>query len=136
MKHCFAFACGIWGCLSIGLFAGGFGLPGPDGADNSLEIKGLFMGGGGTQLLAQIVGVLACTVVVGGIGFVLMKAISKIPGEWGLRVSQDGELEGLDLHEHGVTAYHVEFGQGMSYSTQTGLPREDPFRREQREQRV
>ena len=36
------FACGIWGTLSIGLFAGRFGLPGPDGADNSLEITGLF----------------------------------------------------------------------------------------------
>jgi len=114
-------ACGIWGCLSIGLFAGGFGLPSPDGADNSLEIKGLLTGGGGTQLLAQLIGVLACIIVVGGVGFALMKAISKFPGEWALRVDKDGELEGLDLHEHGVTAYHVEFGQGMTYSTPAGL---------------
>lgn len=114
------FACGVWGCLSIGLFAGGFGLPGPDGADNSLEIKGLFTGGGATQLLAQVVGVLTCIVVVGAVGFALMKAISLIPGEFNLRVSKEGELEGLDLHEHGITAYHVEFGQGMSYSTAPG----------------
>ena len=114
-------ACGIWGCLSIGLFAGGFGLPGPDGADTSLEIKGLFMGGGSTQLLAQLVGILSCVVVVGAIGFVLMTVISKLPGEWRLRVSQDGELEGIDIHEHGVTAYHVEFGQGMTYTTPAGL---------------
>lgn len=128
--------CGIWGCLSIGLFAGGFGLPGPDGADTSVVVEGLVNGGGGIQLLAQVLGVVSCIVAVGGVGVLLMKTVAKFPGEWALRVAKDGELEGLDLHEHGVTAYNVEFGQGMSYSTQTGLPREDPFRREQREQRV
>jgi len=122
------FVCGIWGCLSIGLFAGGFGIPGPDGADTSIEIKGLFTGGGGTQLLAQIVGVLACIIAVGGIGFTVMKLISMIPGEFNLRVSKDGELEGLDLHEHGITAYHVEFGQGMTYSTPSNLPSADPIK--------
>ena len=122
------FACGVWGCLSIGLFAGGFGLPGPDGADNSLEIKGLFEGGGTTQLLAQVVGVLACIIVVGGVGFILMKVISLLPGQFNLRVSRDGELEGLDIHEHGVTAYHVEFGQGMTYSTPAGSSSSDPLK--------
>jgi Amt family ammonium transporter len=122
------FACGVWGCLSIGLFAGGFGIPGPDGADGSVAVKGLFTGGGGTQLLAQLVGVLACTIVVGGVGFILMKTISLIPGEFNLRVSKEGELEGLDLHEHGITAYHVEFGQGMTYSTPSNLPSADPIK--------
>ena len=121
-------ACGIWGCLSIGLFANGQFLPGPDGADHSSEIEGLLAGGGGTQLLAQLVGVLSCLVVVGGVGFALMKAISLIPGEWGLRVSKNGELEGLDLHEHGITAYHMEFGQGMTYTTPSNLPSENPIK--------
>jgi hypothetical protein len=34
-----------------------------------------------------------------------------------LRVSHEGELEGLDLHEHGTHAYHMEFGQGSSFSS-------------------
>ena len=37
-------------------------------------------------------------------------------------MSEEGELEGLDIHEHGTPAYHMEFGQGMSYSTPSGLP--------------
>ena len=115
--------CGIWGCLSIGLFASGdFGLPGPDGADTSTVVKGLFYGGGGQQLLTQFIGVVTCFVVVGAAGFLVMKVVSMIPGTWNLRVSQDGELEGLDLHEHGTAAYHVEFGQGMTYTTPAGLP--------------
>jgi hypothetical protein len=51
-----------------------------------------------------------------------MYLIKAIPGSWSLRVSQDGELEGLDIHEHGTPAYHMEFGQGMTYSTPAGLP--------------
>ena len=43
--------CGIWGTLAVGLFATGeYGLPGPDGADNSVPIEGLFYGGGTDQL--------------------------------------------------------------------------------------
>jgi Amt family ammonium transporter len=32
-----------------------------------------------------------------------------------LRISREGELEGLDIHEHGAPAYHPEF-QYMGYS--------------------
>jgi hypothetical protein len=37
-----------------------------------------------------------------------------------LRVSRDGALEGLDRFEHGTAAYHMEFGQGMTYSAPMG----------------
>ena len=38
---------GIWGTLSLGLFATGqFGIPTADGADTSTVVKGLFYGGG------------------------------------------------------------------------------------------
>ncbi len=40
-------------------------------------------------------------------------------------MSKDGELEGLDIHEHGTPPYHVEFGQGMTYSTPANLPRSE-----------
>ena len=33
-----------------------------------------------------------------------------------LRISAEGELEGIDIHEHGTHAYHMEFGQGSSFS--------------------
>jgi Amt family ammonium transporter len=96
-------AAGIWGTLSLGLFATGeYGLPTPTGVDLSAPVKGLLYGGGTAQLLAQAVGsvsVVAATLVA---AFALMYAV-KATGT--LRVSREGELEGLDLHEHGVLAY-------------------------------
>jgi Amt family ammonium transporter len=113
--------CGIWGTLSVGLFATGqFGLPTADGADTSLAVRGLFYSGGTEQLRAQLVGSLSAVVVVFGAGLILMFLFRSIPGAWNLRVDRDGELEGLDIHEHGTPAYHMEFGQGMTYSTPTG----------------
>src|SRR5437660_8259662 len=48
---------GIWGTLSLGLFATGqFGVPTPMGVDTSTVVKGLLYGGGTGQLLAQAVG--------------------------------------------------------------------------------
>jgi Amt family ammonium transporter len=114
--------CGIWGTLAVGLFATGqFGLPTADGADTSLVIKGLLYGGGSDQLIAQAIGSLSAIVAVGAVGGLAMFSIRAIRGSWGLRVSRDGELEGLDLHEHGTPAYHVEFGQGMTYSAPLGM---------------
>jgi hypothetical protein len=37
-----------------------------------------------------------------------------------LRIDRDGELEGIDIVEHGLTAYHMEFGQGMGYTSPPG----------------
>jgi ammonium transporter, Amt family len=94
---------GIWGTLSLGLFATGqFGAPTPTGADTSSVVKGLFYGGGTDQLIAQIKG----NAAIGGAalltGFILMYAV-KMTGT--LRVSKEGELQGLDVHEHGGSAY-------------------------------
>jgi len=111
---------GIWGTLSLGLFATGqFGIPTPDGVDTSTTVTGLLYGGGIDQLKAQLVGSLTCVVVISAAAFGLMHAVKLTRT---LRVSRDGELEGLDLHEHGTPPYHVEFGQGMTYSTPAGLP--------------
>jgi Amt family ammonium transporter len=113
-------ACGIWGTLSVGLFATGLGLPGPDGYDGSVSIKGLFYGGGTAQLVAQFIGAATCVVVIGTVGMALMFGIRRLPGSYGLRIDAQDELEGLDLAEHGLPAYHMEFGQGMAYTTYTG----------------
>jgi Amt family ammonium transporter len=95
--------CGIWGTLSLGLFATGeFGLPTPTGMDGSVIVKGLLYGGGTDQLIAQMIGSGAVVCATLAVSFVLMYAV-KATGT--LRVSRDGELEGLDLHEHGMLAY-------------------------------
>ncbi|HEY2733304.1 MAG TPA: hypothetical protein VGI70_04930, partial [Polyangiales bacterium] len=106
--------CGIWGTLSLGLFATGqYGLPTPTGADNSAAslVKGLFYGGGADQLIGQAIGSAAVTVASLGIGLILMYAV-KATGT--LRVSKDGEMEGLDIHEHGGPAYPELLGSSMS----------------------
>jgi Amt family ammonium transporter len=115
---------GIWGTLSVGLLATGrYGVPGPDGPDGTTLVKGLFYGGGIDQLKAQIIGSGVCVVVVFGVSMLVMYAIHYTTHT--LRVSRDGELEGLDIHEHGTPAYHMEFGQGVSYTTLIGSGR--PF---------
>jgi ammonium transporter, Amt family len=111
--------CGIWGTLSLGLFATGqFSASGPLGptADG---FKGLFYGGGTDQLLAQFIGSLAMCAAAFFIAFAMFKIINAFGI---LRVSREGELEGIDLHEHGTVAYHMEFGYGASY---TSPPSED-----------
>ena len=111
---------GIWGTLSLGLFAtGAFGVPTSTGVDTSTTVQGLFYGGGLAQLKAQFVGSLTCVVAIMAVSFGLMYVVNLTRT---LRVSKDGELEGLDIHEHGSPAYHVEFGQGMTYSTPANLP--------------
>jgi Amt family ammonium transporter len=95
--------CGIWGTISLGLFASGqYGATGPFAADNSAPLKGLFYGGGTQVLVAQLIGSAIVTVATFTVAFVVMKAVNAIGL---LRVSREGELHGLDLHEHGISAY-------------------------------
>jgi Amt family ammonium transporter len=95
--------CGIWGTLSLGLFATGqYGVPTPTGVDTSTLVKGLLYGGGTTQLIAQAIGSASVVLATLAASVVLMYAV-KATGT--LRVSAEGELEGLDLHEHGMVAY-------------------------------
>lgn len=78
---------GLWGILSVGLFA----------ADG-----GLFMGGGSELLITQLIGataIIAWTAVTSGTMYTIINAIV------GLRVDGKIEEEGLDAHEHGELAY-------------------------------
>jgi len=93
---------GIWGTLSLGLFACGFGVTGPFGADLSSPVKGLFYGGGWQVFFAQCIGSAIVTAVTLGVALLMFYGIKALGH---LRVSRDGELEGLDLYEHGVPAY-------------------------------
>ena len=95
--------CGIWGTWSLGLFAcGQFGATGPLGPDNSAPLAGLFYHGGLTLLKAQAIGSTIMTLSTFGVSLALMYAVNAMGV---LRVSREGELHGLDLHEHGISAY-------------------------------
>ncbi|MFL6439846.1 MAG: ammonium transporter [Terriglobales bacterium] len=95
--------CGIWGTLSLGLFAcGEYGSTGPLAADNSSALKGLFYGGGTQVLVAQALGSLIVTTATFTVAMAVMYLVN-LTGT--LRVSEEGELYGLDLHEHGISAY-------------------------------
>ena len=86
---------GIFGTLAVGLFAQDVIAPGTTG-------DGLFFGGGLGLLVNQLAGIAA----VGAFVFVLsMVAWLAIKATMGVRVSEEEELEGLDIGEHGNRAY-------------------------------
>src|SRR5579863_5922914 len=95
--------CGIWGTLSLGLFAcGKYGSTGPVAPDNSAALKGLLYGGGTQVLTAQALGSLIITTTTFAVAYAVMYVVNATGT---LRVSREGELYGLDLHEHGISAY-------------------------------
>ncbi len=88
---------GIWGTLAVGLFAQPFADLGA-----AQPKPGLFIGGDGTQFIAQLTGVVA----VGGFVFaVSLVAWAFIKAMMGLRVSEEEEVQGLDIGEMGMEAY-------------------------------
>lgn len=84
---------GIWGTVAVGLF-GHKAL--------GLARDGLFHGGGFAQVGVQFLGVLA---VVGFVGVSMMVVFKTIDAIFGLRVSREEELKGLDISEHEMEAY-------------------------------
>jgi Amt family ammonium transporter len=91
--------CGIWGTLSIGLFAK------YDDAFLGREDAGLIYGGGFDQLAMQLVMVLIVIAWVGITCFILFGALK---ATLGLRVSEEEEVTGLDVSEHGSSGYGLE----------------------------
>jgi Amt family ammonium transporter len=95
--------CGIWGTISLGLFAcGKYGVTGPLAADNSAPLTGLFYGGGTQVLVAQLIGSAVVTVATFSVAMAVMLAVNATGT---LRLPEDAELYGMDLHEHGISAY-------------------------------
>ena len=90
--------CGAWGTLSVGLFAqASYGEASGVGA-----INGLFFGGGFNQLFAQLTGIMVVFLWVFISGYILFYLIEKLIG---LRASDEEQLKGLDLSEHGNESY-------------------------------
>jgi Amt family ammonium transporter len=73
--------CGIWGTLAVGLF----------GALASAD-----------QFLSQLTGVAAYAIACIVVSFLILGTLKVTLG---IRVSEKEELEGLDIHEHGMSAY-------------------------------
>ena len=110
-------ACGLWGVLSVGLFADGTSNYGGswNGVDGS--VRGLFYGDP-SQLVAQIIG---CATLVGIVFTISYLGNWLIDGLVGQRVGAASELEGLDLPEMGALGYPefqlVTSGLGRSVET-------------------
>jgi Amt family ammonium transporter len=98
--------CGAWGVIAVGLFAA---------TDvEGFWKKGLFYGGGFDQLGPQLVGVAAIAAFVGVTMAIIFLGIKATVG---LRVSEQEEIEGLDVHEHGYAGY----GEEIAYAGGTDL---------------
>ncbi len=87
---------GIWGTIAVGLFS-----TGADGVGT-----GLFYGGGFHQLGVQILGFASVAIYVLVIMFIAFKLIDKFVG---LRVPAQVEIDGLDIHEHGLASAYSGF---------------------------
>lgn len=87
---------GIWGTVAVGLFSnGGNGV-----------MPGLFYGGGAVQLGTQLMGIVSVAAYVIIVMFIIFKLIDKAVG---LRVPAQVEIDGLDIHEHGLTSAYSGF---------------------------
>ena len=90
---------GVWGVIAVGLFADGQYGDGLNGVTGG--VTGLFFGNA-SQLYAQLIAVGVLIVWGFGVSFIFFKVLDKV---WGLRVSPEVELAGLDVPEMGVLAY-------------------------------
>ena len=90
---------GLWGVIALGIFADGTYGDGLNGVDGG--VKGLLYGDP-SQLAAQLVAVLVLIVWGFGVSYIFFRVLDKF---WGLRVSPEDELAGLDIPEMGVLAY-------------------------------
>jgi Amt family ammonium transporter len=92
---------GLWGVISVGLFADGKSNYGGSWNGVAGNVTGLFYGDAG-QLVAQLIGVATLLGFVFTLSFVLNLAIDWVVGQ---RVPAQAELEGLDIPEMGALCY-------------------------------
>ena len=78
---------GAFGTICVGIFA---------------SEGGVLLGGGASLLLVQLLGVVACGAYAMLLSFIYFSIIKKV---FGLRVKKEIEIKGLDVAEHGVSAY-------------------------------
>ena len=110
---------GIWGTIAVGLFATD-AAPGYAIADAAgHKLTGLFYGGGFNLLGLQLLGlaaVAAWTAVTITVTFLFIKKV------FGLRVSREDEIAGLDATEHGLQSAYCGFTMTPEYVNESGEP--------------
>lgn len=116
---------GLWGTIAVGLFATdkapGFAIAQDNGA-SGIAGNGLFYGGGFELLGKQLIGVLA----VGGWTVVTMTVVFQIIKHTiGLRASEQEEIIGLDVTEHGLISSYADFAPSMSDISMKGYTKDD-----------
>ncbi|MFD2671854.1 ammonium transporter [Marinicrinis sediminis] len=106
-------AIGIWGTLANGLFAT------KELAEDTVGVgtAGLFYGGGFGQLWVQIESVVIAGAYAFVLSFVFLLIIKKIVG---LRVTEEQEIMGLDLSEHGTYGYPEQMKSASGSTTVKG----------------
>lgn len=87
--------CGIFGTICVGLFA-------QKGVTSLAEVNGLFFGGGFKQLGVELTGIFAVGIFVFASSAIIWFLLKKTMG---IRVTLEEEIEGLDIGEHGNSAY-------------------------------
>jgi len=101
---------GIWGTLAVGLFAT-TSVPGND------TYTGLFYGGGFSLLGKQLLGF----VTVAAWATVMMIIVFEIIKHTiGLRASEEEEVLGMDVTEHGLVSSYADFMPAVSSASVTG----------------
>ncbi len=110
---------GIWGTLSVGLFATdsapGYAIANASGQ----KLVGLFYGGGFELMGLQLIGfasVAAWTAVTITVVFLLIKKV------FGLRVTREEEITGLDATEHGMPSAYAGFSMLPDYIDEGETP--------------
>lgn len=81
--------CGIWGTLAVGIF-------------------GVASDGTAMPFLPQLLGVAVCGAAAFASAFAIFFALKKV---FGIRVSEQHEIEGLDSHEHGIRGYTIVYDE-------------------------
>lgn len=87
---------GALGTICVGLFSDGTGTEG----------LGLFTGGGFHLLGVQLLGMVA---VIAWVAVTITVVFQVIKHTMGLRVSEDEEIAGLDIREHGIESSYADF---------------------------
>ncbi|MBL6445477.1 ammonium transporter [Fulvivirga sp. 29W222] len=81
--------CGVWGTLAVGIF-------------------GVSADGKAMPFLPQLYGVAVCGATAFASAFIIFFVLKKL---FGIRVSEQHEIEGLDSHEHGIRGYTIVYDE-------------------------
>ena len=114
---------GIWGTIAVGLFATdaapGYAIQLESGG---IKAEGLFYGGGFEQLglqLAGFVSVASWAAITVTITFLIIKSTL------GLRASEQEEILGMDITEHGLISSYADFAPAMNDASVFGYTKDD-----------